>query len=50
MKRRTNPQATCSMIGIGVIGLLALAGAAGAMQEYEDLKVLVAEADTDIQW
>ena len=48
MKTRTDPRATCSMIGISVITLLALAGAAGAMQEYEDLKVLAAEADTDI--
>ena len=48
MKTRTDPKATCSVIGISVIALLALASPAGAMQEYEDLKVLVAEVEPDV--
>ena len=47
MKALTDPRATCTVIGISVIALLALASPAGAMQEYEDLKTLVAEVEPD---
>ena len=41
-------QRPCLILAVSAIAVFALAGVAGAMQEYEDLKILVAEAEVDI--
>jgi len=48
MKTLTDPGAKRAAIGIGTLVVLAFASGAAAMQEYEDLKTLVAEIEMDI--
>jgi len=48
MKTLTDPRAQRTVLGIGTMAILAFASVAGAMQEYEDIKTLVAEIETDI--
>jgi len=49
MKTLTDSRAKRAVIGIGAVALLAFVSVAGAMQEYEDLKVFVAEIESDLQ-
>lgn len=49
MQTPTDLRAIRTVIGIGAVALLALASVAGAMQEYEELKVLLAETEMSVQ-
>ena len=41
-------QKPCLILAVSTIAVFALAGVAGAMQEYESIEVLVAETEVDI--